>query len=108
MREKYQYNPFDIKDLQLYNPIYKKLFHLETSNIEADKFSFQHELNLYNNQEVTDCSQEFVFKKPIFIKFSPLLDPLRYMVGKYKDDVSSLNNLPKFNDVKFHIKAERS
>lgn len=96
--KKYQYNPFDIKDLQLYNPIYKKLFHLETSNIEADKFSFQHELNLCNNQEVTDCSQEFVFKKPIFIKFSPLLDPLRYMVGKYKDDVSSLNNLPKFND----------
>jgi hypothetical protein len=32
--------------------------------------------------------------KPVFIKYAPLIDPIRYMTGKYKVDTEKLHVLP--------------
>ena len=46
--------------------------------------------------QVLDSETGNYLNKPVFIKFSPLLDPLRYLVGKYnKEDYDNLYYLPK-------------
>ena len=43
---------------------------------------------------------------PVFIKFSPLLDPIRYMIGKYDIDDVKLKTLPSINRDQSHPKLE--
>ena len=63
------------------------------SNKNHDSIQLNHCYHFRNNNLVTDCHFN-TLNKPSFIKYSPLLDPLRYMVGKYEDDREFLTNLP--------------
>ena len=85
------YNPFCIDKLQKYNPIYDKLFTL--SNKNYNMIQLNHYKHFVNPHLVIDMS-DIEHKTDIFFKYSPLLDPLRYMVGKYENDSERLNNLP--------------
>ena len=85
------YNPFCIDKLQKYNPIYDKLFTL--SNKNYNMIQLNHYKHFVNPHLVIDMS-DIEHKTDIFFKYSPLLDPLRYMVGKYENDSELLNNLP--------------
>jgi hypothetical protein len=40
---------------------------------------------------------EKTLEKPVFIKYSPLLDPLHYMIGKYDKQNTILRNMPQYN-----------
>ena len=94
----------DVLNGQNYIPIYKRFFTLNTTNWNS--------INLKNPNELLsiqecDYNQAIVSiqntSTSVFFKFSPLLDPLKYMVGKYSDYDFSLPSLqptiPKLDDV---------
>ena len=89
------YNPYKILGLQKYNPIYKEFFDLNENNYNG--ISLNHKYALKTHNSVIDVETKEVFQKPTFIKYSPLLDPLRYMTGKYKTEISNINMLPKLD-----------
>src|SRR6056300_129455 len=91
-----EYNPFCIDKLQKYNPIYDELFSLSKKNYNT--IQLNHHKHLINTSSVIDMSGT-KYEQNIFFKYSPLLDPLRYMVGKYEDHAEFLNNLPVSNCV---------
>ena len=78
----FEYNPLSISKIQNYNPIYSLFFEMNENNYNKIYFS--------NKYKFVDLStiQESLTKKnissKIFIKYSPLLDPIRYMIGKYE------------------------
>jgi hypothetical protein len=91
INEQISYHPYNILNLQLYNPIYNRLFEMNENNFS--RVALDHPHHMYNLHSVTDSNQTCVINKPVFVKFSPLLDPYRYMVGKY--DVNDPNILQK-------------
>jgi len=84
------YNPFKINDIQNYNPIYKEIFELSPKNF--NQISLNNQKQVVFHKESFDESSVPIEKS--FIKYSPLLDPYRYLTGKYTND-ESLRLLPK-------------
>ena len=90
-----QYNPFSFNNQQFYNPLYNELFHLDENTY--NKISLNHKYHFIDNMRVIDTESKETLDKQMFFKFSPLVDPLRYLVGKYDKNVS-INNLPNIID----------
>ena len=90
-----QYNPFSLKNEQFYNPLYCNLFQLDNSNY--NKISLNHKFHFIDNNRVYDIENKQALEKNLFFKFSPLVDPLRYLVGKYEKS-QSINVLPGIAD----------
>ena len=94
--EKFQYNPFIIKNLQKYQPIYSLFFEMTEKN--HSEINLKHRYNIINTNEVFDISFNKTIEKPVFIKYSPLYDPIKYLIGKYNTDSdSNFYNLPTIN-----------
>jgi len=89
----FHYNPFAIKQIQNYNPTYNEFFVLNENNY--DKISLNHRYHFNNTTSVYDTENNTIVDRNIFIKYSPLLDPYRYMTGKYKT-LEDLDKLPTF------------
>lgn len=89
----FEYNPFAFSSIQFYNPIFSTLPKqnvLGHSQIMNQQYFFNAPdtvLNLENGEVLT---------KPMFIKYSPLLDVYSYLIGKFEKD-SSLNILPSLD-----------
>ena len=79
--EKMDYNPFRTNHLQQYNPTYLLFFQLNKNNF--NNVSFNHKYYIKNMFEVIDVKTNETIKQNVFVKCSPLLDPIRYMTGKY-------------------------
>lgn len=88
----------DISGAQNYIPLYSRFFVLNATNWNS--------INLENDYELT-CIQQGNYNTatgtiqnttiPIFLKYSPLLDPLKYLNGKYSSYDFSLPSLsPSF------------
>jgi len=90
---KHQYQPYNIKHLQLYNPIYKQFFNMRTHNHQ--RIGLNHPYYIYDLHNVSDRNKTNQIPANIFIKFSPLLDPYRYMIGKYDITDDKIRTLPK-------------
>jgi hypothetical protein len=93
---KIKYNPFEITELQNYNPIYSLFF--EMNETTYNHISLNHPKHFLDLNTIFDETQQ---KKktnvPIHIKYAPLLDPIHYLIGKYEKDRMRLLNLPKYN-----------
>jgi len=89
--DNHTYNPFKVDKLQKYNPIYNEIFTLSSKNY--NHVLLNQPYHFLTNDTVSNSSNEII-KRNIFIKYSPLLDPLHYMVGKYEKHSNILNNLP--------------
>ena len=94
----------DIESSQNYFPLYNNFFNLNSTNYNAinlnNKYSLELILEKINYNKflaiITDiCNNKS--KKEIFIKYSPLIDPVKYMIGKYENNYNILE-LPKFID----------
>lgn len=94
----------DIENSQNYFPLYNTFFSLNSSNYNAINLNNKYKLELilekinYNKflATLTDiCNNKF--NKEVFIKYSPLVDPIKYMIGKYENNYNILE-LPKFID----------
>jgi hypothetical protein len=85
--------------LQNYLPLYKRFFELNDKNWNS--------IQLENNKKVEEVTEDDILyygEQPMFVKFSPILDPLRYLTGKYEGYDYSLPTwttcpLPKMGDV---------
>ena len=94
-----------ISHLQNYIPIYEKFFSLNITNynsINLNQKYYLHDVKQCVTKniltvKVSDISNN-LFDKTIFCKFSPLLDPLKYMTGKYDISNNDLFKLPNYQD----------
>ncbi len=85
--------PFTIQQLQLYNPVYHKFFQMNPTNF--DKIALNHRYHIQDMKRVKNIETGEITEKPVFIKFSPLLDTFRYMTGKYNIEDTRIYTLPK-------------
>ena len=93
-----------LTNLQNYVPIYKKFFSLNSTNYNNINLNQKYYLHSVNeeinknclNVDVLDNSNN-ILKKNIFCKFSPLLDPLKYLTGKYDISDEQKILLPQFD-----------
>ena len=93
-----------LSNVQNYLPIYKKFFLLNETNynsvnlnhewflkdIKNVNFDFKH---LYSCA-LQNVKTEDIKEKDVFFKMAPLLDPFKYIVGKYDLTDTTLFNLP--------------
>ena len=125
---KFQSNPnIALSNVQNYIPIYDNFFSLNTTNFNSinlnhmwsisdikdlknkvDKeISFEHE-HIYTCKlkNISD-DEDFTMTQKVFIKMAPLLDPFKYLVGKYNHTDPNLFNLPSIDKTKkVHPKLE--
>jgi hypothetical protein len=125
---KFQSNPnIALSNVQNYIPIYDSFFSLNTTNFNSinlnhmwsisdikdlknkgDKeVSFEHE-HIYTCKlkNISD-DEDFAMTQKVFIKMAPLLDPFKYLVGKYNHTDPNLFNLPSIDKArKVHPKLE--
>jgi hypothetical protein len=105
-----------LNKLQNYIPLYNRFFALTDSNCNSINLNNDHYLHVIKNKE-TDNIVNGVIKhtgkkdkkmnQKIFFKYSPLLDPIKYLIGKYNVEDNTLLNLPTFkNDQELHEKIK--
>jgi len=97
-------NPFSIRNLQLYNPIYSQFFEMTEKN--ADVIGLNHVYHMRNMNLIYDIRNNNVLEKPVFIKFSPLLDPIRYMIGKYNVEDPRIRTMPSINSTEETVNSK--
>jgi len=85
----YNYNPFDISNIQMYNPLYNLFFSLNENNY--NKIALNHKYHIINKDTIKNMNTNEIITRPIFIKNSPLIDPMKFLIGKYENNTSILN-----------------
>ena len=99
----------NVENLQFYNPIYDKFFILNDNNYN--------EITLKQPYDIISIVKQFTYNsylcllkkndekvtKEVFIKFAPIVDPIKYMIGKYNFD-NNLFELPNFKNKTQHKK----
>ena len=101
-----QWNPYEFEKIQTYIPLYSKL-QSNTSlvpvnnlnNVTLSCFHSFHDLH-------SVVSFEEIKPKSMFIKFSPLLDPLRYLTGKYGGSTLEFPVLKELPIPEYEIKGK--
>ena len=91
-----------------YIPIYNRFFNLNEKNY--NKINLNNKLNLLNINKVIDentydCnlidnSNNIIYSNKLFFKFTPLVDVIKYLSGKYKNHNISLPILNSFESHK--------
>jgi len=80
---------------QNYIPIYQRFFDLNDTNYNS--ISFNHKNHIVDFEHVYDTITGNTIDVPIFIKYSPVLDPIHYMMGKYNVKDPRMYNLPQLH-----------
>uniref|UniRef100_A0A6C0E2X9 Protein kinase domain-containing protein n=1 Tax=viral metagenome TaxID=1070528 RepID=A0A6C0E2X9_9ZZZZ len=108
-----------LSNLQNYIPIYQELFSLNHTNYNSINLNHLWAINEIKDKEqlennyanVFRCviqnsqSKDISFEQQVFFKMAPLLDPFKYIVGKYDDTNPFLFTLPSLeNNEKVHPK----
>ena len=93
-------NPYKVNNLQQYNPLYDSFFELNDQNYNS--ISLNHKYHVQNLNTVVDLQTQETKNTPVFVKFSPLLDPIRYMVGKYDVEDEKVRTLPILAETEGH------
>ena len=108
-----------ITDMQNYIPIYNNFFTLTKNNYNSINLNNKYKLHeiqsitspntciakVSENTNVSGGISSLLKDIPVFFKFSPLLDPIKYMVGKYDISSESLLNIPSFQSDNNHKKT---
>lgn len=98
----------ELSNIHNYNPLYNRFFSLNSKNWNRIQLNTVWELNDVNPivaGKVYPCTLSKENKERtmnVFFKFSPLLDPLKYVVGKYQE--SDLD-IPEF-EKQTHFKTQ--
>jgi hypothetical protein len=106
-----------LSNTQNYIPIYNRFFSLNDTNfnninlnnkrfIKSVKYNLKEHNNLFKCT-IKNIDNEDVKEKDIFIKLAPLIDPFKYLVGKYNlndNKLFKLPNLIKNNETLSHSK----
>lgn len=100
--ELHNYNPYLISNIQHYYPLYSMFFELNENNYNS--VSFNHKYLVQDMASIIDIETKIKIDAPVHIKYSPLLDPLKYMMGKYKTTPDVLCVLPTLTNSAAHSK----
>jgi hypothetical protein len=102
----------NIENCQNYIPLYNKLFQLNNTNynnINLDNNKYIYRLNdsigQYSYNSIVRDNSNNETNISVFLKLCPLIDPVKYVIGKY--DISDVNllGLPNFLNNNSHAKA---
>ena len=106
----------ELNNAQNYIPLYENFFVLNETN--WNKINLEHSKNLiecitrpeFNKIEckIYNSLSDNTETKNLFVKFSPLLDPIKFLVGKYDHTDETIFNLPKWNDSNCHNKVKNT
>jgi hypothetical protein len=103
-----------LSNLQNYIPIYTKFFSLNETNYNNINLNHLWFINSVNYSDDTDEKNEYikiyncklknsendkVKNKEVFFKLAPLLDPYKYLIGRYNILDPNLFNLPKIETI---------
>ena len=117
---KFQSNPnIALSNVQNYIPIYDRFFSLNSTNFNS--INLNHMWNIsdikdlkekekevtVNHENIYTCKlknisddDDLSLNQKVFIKMAPLLDPFKYLVGKYNHTDPNLFNLPSIDKTK--------
>ena len=104
-------NLLNVMKCQNYIPLYNRFFSLNENNFTS--INLNNDNTLYSleskvTENIYKCkikdNKNNIIDKLVFFKLSGILDPFKYMAGKY-DLSENLFNLPKFNDNSCHKKV---
>jgi hypothetical protein len=124
---KFQTNKrINLANVQNYIPIYDRFFSLNNNNWNSINLNHQWAISDIkdsckpgknkddndNNEHIFNCKLKHISDdddisntQKVFIKMAPLLDPFKYLVGKYNYNDSQLFNLPSIDkSIKVHPK----
>ena len=90
-----QWNPYEFEKIQTYIPLYSKLQSMTPPVTDLNNVVLSCAHSFHDLHSV--ISYQEIKPKSMFVKFSPLLDPLRYLTGKYggsTKDFPLLKELP--------------
>ena len=90
------YKPLNLYNLSYYYPTLD-IFNSDSINT-SQCYSLNTDKQIINFNTVLNKTNNTTETKNIFFKFAPLLDPTRYMIGKYNDFSSIIQNLPQNNE----------
>ena len=106
-------NSLYLTKTQNYIPIYTRFFNLNDTNYNSINLNnkwFISNIEPKENADINNFEDRNLFKcriknidtnkvkdREVFFKMAPLLDPYKYMIGKYDISDSKLFNLPKLN-----------
>jgi hypothetical protein len=82
---------FDIESIQNFNPIYKFFFELNDTNYNSinlnhSKYVYDVNFNMEKNDlEYIIKENDKILNEDIFIKYAPILDPFKFLLGKYNE-----------------------
>ena len=124
---KFQSNPnISLSNVQNYLPIYDRFFSLNATNFNS--INLNHMWNIsdikdvkkkdkdvpFEHEHIYTCKlknladeEDFAMTQKVFIKMAPLLDPFKYLVGKYNHTDEHLFDLPSIDkNKKVHPKIQ--
>ena len=87
-----------IDNPQCYVPIYQLFFDLNETNYNS--ISFNHKNHIVDFEKIHDTISGVSKKASVYIKYSPVLDPIQYMMGKYDIKDPRIRNLPQLHSTK--------
>ena len=100
----------NLKDAQNYNPLYENLFDITLSNFNTIQLNHKFRLKKLVAKDNDSVFKAIVFNHknnqtktvPVFFKYSPLLDPVKYMIGKYQDNDVTIPDFTLKQDSKIY------
>lgn len=118
---KFQNNKrINLSNVQNYIPIYDRFFSLNNSNYNSINLNHLWSISDIKDKDgeksenIFTCKlknisdiEDFTMTQKVFFKMAPLLDPFKYIVGKYNHTDEQLFNLPSFDkSIRIHSKIE--
>lgn len=85
-----------LENMQEFIPIYNRFIDA-SANIHSSSMCLNHRYHVINGTEIFDKNENTSQEKEFFVKYSPLLDPLRYMIGKYDHHGEHTRILPSMH-----------
>ena len=103
----------DFEKVQNYVPLYLNYFNLDEKNYNSINLNQRFNIQSILKQNSNNCfnitcldNSNNKIKVDSFFKFSPLLDPVKFMVGKYKNITKeTMTKLPQLNNDNIHAKV---
>ena len=94
-----------LSNMQNYIPIYNKFFALNENNYNSINLNHHYNIvdireNHNDSESIYNCKlkntelDDVIINQKVFFKMAPLLDPFKYIIGKYNIEDSNLFNLP--------------
>ena len=103
----------EFQNVQNFVPLYLNYFNLDEKNYNSINLNQKYSISSIVKQQSNNCfkitcldNSSNKIKVDSFFKFSPLLDPVKFMVGKYKNITKEkLTSLPQLTDSNVHAKV---